>query len=198
MLRSLKGVCGVVAVAIIAASFAFESRRAARRSDEARAEYLHQCSQREFEKVKAGQQDVLVFSPELIIMLANDQQCIQNVKRLQLFGCDLRLPGYEHIQKLSNVRHISFDESRNADAILPLLKSMPSVDSLYFYAVRVTDEMQTQLAAIPTLKTVGHGSIERKDAEALARKLPNVAVEMDDPHSDQTIRVSNGTAPDSR
>ena len=192
MSRSVKNTCGVAVVAMIIASVVFASRRAARLSDEAHADHLHQSSQRQFEKVKAGQDHVLIFSPELIIMLANDPQCVQNAKRLQLFGCDLNLPGYERIQELSNVRHISFDESIHVEAILPVLKNMPSVDSLYFYLVIITDEMRTQLAAIPTLKTVRHGSIEQKDAEALARALPHMVVEMDDQHSDRSIRISDG------
>jgi hypothetical protein len=71
---------------------------------------------------------------------------------------------------------------------------MPSVTSLSFYKVRMTDKIQSQLASIPTLKKVGCGSIERKDAEALARKLPNVVVVVDNDALDgEPIRMLPGS-----
>jgi hypothetical protein len=180
------------AIAGLVAVFIFYRQHENRKLWEARAREYQQRNQKEFHKVKAGRADALVFSPDLIVMLANDADCIRNLKRIQLFGDDLNKPGYEQIQKLSNIHHISFDESRGVDTILPLLKDMPSVDSLYFYVVAMTDKIQAQLASIPSLKKVRHGSIERKDADALARRLPNVIIEMDDLYSDEPIRVSDG------
>jgi hypothetical protein len=183
-----------VAVATLLITIAiFAILRAKRIDAEARAREHQLRNEKEFEKVKAGSKDALVFSPDLIVMLANDAECIRNLENVQLFGDDLATPGYEQIQKLSNIHHISFDESYGVDAILPVVKDMPSVDSLYFYCVAMTDKIQSQLAAIPTLKKLRHGSIERKDAEALARKLPKVIVEVDDDASGEPIRVLPGS-----
>lgn len=191
MSRTARWLIGISAItALVVVYIQHENRR----WREAYAKERLQRDQKEFDKVKAGSAEVSVFSPDLIVMLANDPDCIRNLKSVRLCFDDLSTPGYEQLHKLSNVHYISFDESRGVDTILPVVKDMPSVDSLYFYVVAMTDNIQSQLAAIPTLKKVRHGSIERKDAEALARKLPNVLVEIDDDSPEgKPIRVLPGS-----
>jgi hypothetical protein len=70
------------------------------RHAEARAKADQLRNEMEFEKVRAGRKDALVFSPDLIVMLTNDADCLRNLENVQLFGGDLATPGYEQIQKL--------------------------------------------------------------------------------------------------
>ena len=147
------------------------------------AEIQHAQQHREsesFEAVKGGKSEVTVYqSPEILSMLADDPDCVRNLRSVCFFICELGDPRFFKLSKLTNVREIAIYDGRGVEAFLKAIGGMPSIERISFESIRLDDEMLEQLAAFPNLKRVHfERDLDPSQIELLQRVIPNVEIEM--------------------
>lgn len=149
----------------------FERKKAERRTES-------------FEKVKAGDDGngIIVFQdPRLIEMLAGDDDCIKNLKRLNLSSVDLNGPQTASAGKLVNVNKIAFYDCVGPEELLKAMKGSPSVEELSFDTTLVSDDGVRMLATFPNLKKVYFSYVNEQSREKLLREtLPGVEIEIEE------------------
>jgi hypothetical protein len=148
-----------------------------------------------FQKVKSGESQVTVYgTPEVLMMLANDPECIRNLTSIYFFIADLSDPRYTITNKLSNVDDIGIYDCQGVTEFLKSIKGMPSVKSIYIESVRLDDEILTSLDSLPNLNKVRFEQLlNEHQIELLSKALPEALIEVADPISGDPIPVQGGT-----
>lgn len=148
----------------------------------------------EFTEVKSGKTEASVSSPELVVMLAGDQGCIQNLTSIYFFMSNLSDPRYAEIAKLSNLEDIGIYSCEDVDTFFTSIKGMPSIKSIYIESVTLDERLLRTLSSFPNLQKVRFEQILSDDQTALlAKKLPSAIVEVADPVSGKPKRIQGGT-----
>ena len=141
-----------------------------------------------FSQVKNGDDGsrIFIFDPIQIEMLANDADCVANLKMLYFSSVDLSSPHVSAAGKLTNVRQICFYDSDNPDNLLLAMKGLHSVEEVQFETSHIPDNTATILTGFPNLKKVGiDGQIFTEAQEKHFREtLPGIILELTETASD--------------
>jgi hypothetical protein len=148
-----------------------------------------------FQKVKSGESQVTVYgTPEVLMMLANDPECIRNLTSIYFFIADLSDPRYTITNKLSNVDDIGIYDCQGVTEFFKSIQGMPSVTSVFIESVRLDDGLFNALASLPNLKKVRFEQLlAENQIELLSKALPEALIEVADPISGDPIPVQGGT-----
>jgi hypothetical protein len=172
---------GLIAFAAIAAFFAVEIPRQQRLMSKARAKAMHERALQYFQELKSnGKRFPVIDSPELMLMIANDPACAQQLTYVHFDMTDLNAPEFEQIQKLPNVAKISFYDCEGITTLLGYASNMPSVNEVHFDYIRPSDELLQRLASIPNLKTLTFNDTEKDELGVFEHGLPHVKVQIYD------------------
>jgi hypothetical protein len=128
---------------------------------------------RMFSQVKNGDDGSRVFIFDLlqIEMLANDADCVANLKMLHFSSVDLSNPLVSAAGKLTNVRTIYFYDSYNPENLFLAMKGLPSVEEVQFETSHIPDNTATLLTGFPNLKKVGiDGQILQRPKKSILEK----------------------------
>ncbi len=148
----------------------------------------------EFTEVRGGKTKASVSSPELVVMFAGDQACIQNLTSLYFFMSNLSDPRYAEIAKLSNLEDIGVYSCDDVHTFFTSIKGMPSIKSIYMESVTLDERLLRTLSSFPNLQKVQFEQLLSYDQIALlAKELPSAIVEVTDPVSGKPKRIQGGT-----
>jgi len=151
--------------------------------EERRVQREHERALKAFEDIKSKSQTyAMVFSPELLVMLASDPDCARNLTYIHFDMTDLNEPGFEQVRKFPNLNKLSFYDCRGVDKLLGYASELQSVNEVYFDYIQTTDELIHRLGALPNLKTVKFNYAETVQIDAFARALPNAKIRIADDH----------------
>lgn len=133
--------------------------------------------QRLFEEVKRGNRTPWVLDAELLVMCADDPECVSNVTSLQFSMSDLSDSRFRRTRDFHQLRGINFYDCRNTDNVLEAVNGMPTIITVYFEVSVVTEDGIRLLATLPNLKKVQFEQIMPPSEVGLLRKLlPNVEI----------------------
>lgn len=132
-----------------------------------------------FAEVKSGQSEVSIHSPDLVAMLVGDEDCIRNLTTVYFFSADLNDPRFAEVSKLTNVSDIWIYDCSGVEGFLNSIKGMPSIETLSFESIRLTDGLSEKLTSFPNLKKVHfEQELDGKDIDTLRRLVPNATIEV--------------------
>jgi hypothetical protein len=194
MARVIGWLIAIALLTLFTALFAYELHYSERRRSEEHGRLEHQRAAKAFAKVKSGATDVAINSPELIVMLANDKDCINNLRSIYFFMAVMSDPRYAQTANLTNVADISFYDCNDLDRFLVTINGMPSLTTLYFESVKLDDDILKSLRSFPNLKKVQFDQIlDQHQIEVLAKEVPNVIAEGVDPISGEPMIIQGAT-----
>ena len=122
---------------------------------------------------------VPIYDIELLEMLIKDPQCVENAIEIVFFMADLSDPRFLQVNQLSNLQDIGFIDCFHADKILPSLKQLDSLYSIYFEVSPISNDSIEFLAKIPNLKKVRFEQILPDETiQKLNQLLPHVTIEL--------------------
>ncbi|MFO0790280.1 MAG: hypothetical protein U0805_12575 [Pirellulales bacterium] len=98
---------------------------------------------------------------------------------------DLKAPEFSLVQKLPNLKTISFYDCESIPTLLGYAANMPSVSVIHFDYMPPHDEILKALASIPSLKRLLFNDAADGELEVFRRALPNVQVDIYDETRDK-------------
>lgn len=168
---------GCLATALLMIFAVVVSVRASARQDRLRKE---QRLQENFDSVKQGVGGVPVgvMDPELMEIFAQDEDCIKNLRVLELFMADLSDPRFLRINDL-NPHTIFFYSCNEIDQFLPQITRL-NVEQLDFETTPLSQKSLLALAKFPNLKRVRFEQVMSPAEQALVKEiLPGVEIEFE-------------------
>ena len=106
---------------------------------------------------------------------------------------NLNASEFSLVQKLPNVKKMSFYNCDGITTLLGYAANMPSVTEIHFDYIRPSDELLKRLSSIPNLKKLIFNDADKGDLDLFKRALPNVKVEIYD-ESQESISSPSGSA----
>lgn len=167
----------VAFVAFLAVLIPYE-RRLAREST---ARFQHELAIDYFQRLKQGEtQYPSIISPELMSTVANDTDIVPQLNYMHFDNTDLNAPEFKRIQEFPNIKVISFYDCEGEYTLLGYAANMPSVNKIYFWCARPSEDLLRLLKAIPNLKIVKFNDVEEDDLVVFKRALPQIQFEVGD------------------
>lgn len=110
-------------------------------------------------------------------LVANDPDCAQRLTYIHFDWTNLEAPEFSQVQKLPNIKTISFYDCEGVPTLLGYAAKMPSVEVIHFDYERPYDALIKGLASIPNLKTLLFNNLDIAELDVFRRALPNVRVD---------------------
>ena len=130
-----------------------------------------------FSTVKEGEHRVSVLDAQLLPMLAEDNDCIKNLKELCFAMVEITPEHAAHVARLVNVRSIHFYDTRGADFVLEYSRNLP-IEELSFDSTPLSHDFLRILTELPCLKKLYFGyELGPHELVILQALPPGVAVE---------------------
>ena len=164
----------IVALTVLLPLAILYSRQHARlESERQRAEWR----QKWFSTVKQGDHKVSVLDAQLLPMLAEDNDCVKNLKELCFAMVEITPEHAAHVSRLANLRSIHFYDTRGADYVLAHSRNLP-IEELSFDSTPVSHDSLRIVTELPCLKKLYFGYELGPDELVILQALPpGVAVE---------------------
>jgi hypothetical protein len=183
---SRKPLAILLTVVAIVALMAFGIMHQQRVAKEQLAKMQSEWAQKNYQQLKTnGKSYTSIILPENMLLVANDPECAQRLTYVHLDMTNLKAPEFALVQKLPNVRTISFYDCEGITTLLGYVANMPSVNVIHFDYMQPCDEVLKRLASIPTLKRLLFNDIEDNNLEIFRQALPNVQVDIYDETRDE-------------
>jgi len=133
--------------------------------------------QKWFSMVKQGDSRVSVLDAQLLPMLAEDNDCIKNLKELCFAMVEITPEHAAHVSRLANLRSIHFYDTRGADYVLAHSRNL-RIEELSFDSTPVSHDSLRIVTELPCLKKLHFGyELGSEELVILQALPPGVAVE---------------------
>lgn len=133
-----------------------------------RAEWRQKC----FDDVKNGDTQAMVMDSLLLPMLAQDPECVANVRSLYFSMVNIDSTVAQNVASLTNVEDIGFYDTSGADIVLRHARRLP-IESLFFEVSHVSHDSLRALSEFPKLKKVHFEQVMAPDEIAILKALPS-------------------------
>lgn len=178
-MRSRRYALCLLAIAVIAIILPLAIRRA---RQQARLESERQQAERRqmwFLRVKQGGSAVSALDAQLLPMLAEDNDCIRNLKELHFAMVEITPENATHISRLTSLRSIAFYDTRGADYVLEHSRDLP-LEELSFDKTPVSHDSLRIVTKLPCLTKLRFGHALGPDTSTILKALPpGTAVEIE-------------------
>ncbi len=170
----------LLAIAVIAIILPLAIRRARQQTRLESERQQAEWRQMWFMRVKQGGPAVSVLDAQLLPMLAEDNDCIRNLKELHFAMVEITPENAAHISRLTNLRSISFYDTRGADHVLEHSRDL-RIEELSFDSSPVSQDSLRIVTELPCLKKLHFGHALGPDALTILKALPpGTAVETEE------------------
>lgn len=185
-------IIGLVTIVSIIAIAAVVISKLAR---DTHAKIEHEWSLKHYQELKTNSKSYTsIMSPENMRLVANDPECAQRLTYVHFDMTDLKAPEFALIQKLPNVKTISFYDCDGITTLLGYAANMPSVNVIHFDYMPPFDEILKALALIPSLKRLLFNDTVDGELEVFRSALPNVQVDIYDEKKDKDPAFKSSAA----
>ena len=186
MKRKSLAIVGFFAFAAIIALVAVEIPHQQRLAKEHLAKMESEWARRNYQELKSnGRSYTSIISPENMLLVANDPECAQRLTYVHFDMTDLKAPEFSLVQKLPNLKTISFYDCESIPTLLGYAANMPSVSVIHFDYMPPHDEILKALTSMPSLKRLLFNDAADGELEVFRRALPNVHVDIYDASRDK-------------
>jgi hypothetical protein len=187
---------GLLIFAAVVVLVAVVIPRQQRLANEKLAKMRSEWAQKYYQELKTnGRSYTSIISPEHMVLLANDPECAQRLTYVHFDMTDLKAPDFSLVQKLPNVRTISFYDCDGITTLLGYTANMPSVNVIHFDYMKPYDELLKELASIPNLKRLLFNDADNGELDVFRHALPNVQIDIYDESRDKDPAFKSSSMP---
>jgi predicted ATP-grasp superfamily ATP-dependent carboligase len=128
--------------------------------------------QREFDRVKNGDDHASIMDSKILPMLASDAECITNLRELDFSMAEITADDAQHVSKLAKVESLFFYDTRGADFVLENARDLP-IKRMGFDMARLSPDSLRALSGFPDLTDVHFEHVMFPNEIAILKELPS-------------------------
>ena len=127
--------------------------------------------QKSFDAVKRGEPRVLIMDPKLLQMLADDADCVANLRELDFSMTKITAEDASHVSRMSNLELLNFYDTHGADFVLENARELP-IKKMGFEMARLSKDSLRSLSDFNELTEVHFEHVMFPDEIEILKALP--------------------------